>query len=49
MIITVVFLLALAAFILTLVSAYGTYGRCPLWIPTLLLGIALLLQHIPLR
>jgi hypothetical protein len=40
---TIALLLALCAFILTLVSALG---KCPLWIPVLLLCILALLQSL---
>lgn len=42
---TVLFLIALAAFILTIVS---TMKPIPLWIPVLIVTIYLLLQSIPL-
>ena len=42
---TVLLLLFLAAFLLTIASAIG---RCPLWIPVLLVCVAGLLQHLPL-
>lgn len=41
---TVMFLVVVGAFILTLVSAAG---KCPLWVPMLLVSIALLLQILP--
>lgn len=43
---TIALLLALAAFVLTLWSARG---GVPLWVPVLLVTIALLLQSIPVR
>jgi hypothetical protein len=43
---TVFLLLALAAFVATLVSAYN--GRCPLWVSVLLLCIIELLRAVPL-
>lgn len=43
---TVSFLLVFAAFCTTIASAAG---RCPLWVPTLLVVLMLLLQQIPLR
>jgi hypothetical protein len=43
---TIVCLLWLAAFIGTLISAYG---KCPLWVPVLLVTIAGLIGCIPLR
>lgn len=44
--ITVLFLLALAAFVVTIASAMG---KSPLWPAVLLLSLALLLQTIPIR
>lgn len=44
MIWTVSFLLLLASFIATLVSAAG---KCPLWVPVLLLVIVGLLNYLP--
>ncbi len=43
---TVTFLLVLIAFALVIASAVG---RCPLWIPVLLLSLVELLRVIPLR
>lgn len=45
MIVTVLFLLALAAFVCIILAAMG---RCPLWIGTLIVSIIELLRHIPL-
>lgn len=45
MMITVLLLLALVAFGCTIASAIG---KCPLWIPVLLLSLIELLRHIPL-
>jgi hypothetical protein len=42
---TVLLLLAAAAFVLTLVSAAG---KCPLWVPVLLCTLVLLLERMPL-
>ncbi len=42
---TVLIVLAVAAFVGTLVAAYN---KCPLWIPVLLLCIAELLRVLPL-
>ena len=44
--ISVILLLVLCAFVLTLGSAMG---KVPLWIPVLLVTIILLLQAVPLR
>lgn len=43
---TVLGFLIVSAFICTLVSAIG---RCPLWVPTLLLCVVALLQVLPLK
>lgn len=43
---TIVLLLLLAAFVCTIASAMG---KCPLWVPVLLLVIVDLLGHIPLK
>jgi hypothetical protein len=43
---TIALLLALFAFVLTIGAALG---KIPLWIPVLLITIALLLQSLPLR
>lgn len=43
---TVLLLVYLAAFACTIASALG---KCPLWVAVLLLTIAGLLQHLPLR
>jgi hypothetical protein len=43
---TIVGLLALAAFASTIASAIG---RAPLWVPVLLLSLIALLQVLPLR
>jgi hypothetical protein len=43
---SVIFLLAVAAFIVTIVAALG---KCPLWIAVLLLNIIALLQVLPLK
>lgn len=43
---TITFTLALIAFFLTIASATG---RCPLWIPVLLVTIIMLVPSIPLR
>lgn len=45
MILTVSLLLALTAFVCTILSALG---RCPLWIAVLVLSLLHLLQAIPL-
>lgn len=42
---TVLFLIALAAFVLVILS---TMNKVPLWIPVLIITIYLLLQSIPL-
>jgi hypothetical protein len=42
---TVLMILFLSAFICTIASAIG---KCPLWVPVLLLCVAGLLQHLPL-
>lgn len=42
---TVLFLLAIVAFVCTILAALG---RCPLWIAVVLLAIGELLRHIPL-
>lgn len=42
---TVSLVLALAAFVCTVVAAMG---RCPLWVAVLLLSLAELLRHLPL-
>ncbi len=44
--ITVVFLLVLAAFICTIASAIG---KCPLWVSVLLLCVVELVRAVPLR
>jgi len=41
---TVLGLLVLIAFILVIVSAIG---KCPLWIPLLLVTIVMLIQYVP--
>jgi hypothetical protein len=46
MTITITLLLLLSAFIATIVHALG---KCPLWIPVLLLVIAMLLGSLPVR
>jgi hypothetical protein len=43
---TVTFILAFSALILTIAHAIG---KCPLWIPVLLLAIIAILEHIPLK
>jgi hypothetical protein len=43
---TLILLIALAAFLLTIASAIG---KCPLWIPVLMLSIFALVQCIPVR
>jgi hypothetical protein len=43
---TIMLLLALSAFVVTIASAMG---KAPLWIAVLLLSIAALLQSVPLR
>lgn len=40
-------LIILAAFVLTIVHA--GWGRVPLWVPVLLMSIALLIGYLPLR
>ena len=42
----VVLILAVSAFITTIVSAIG---RCPVWVPVMLLCVVALLQTLPLR
>ena len=42
---TVMLLLALSAFVCTIVS---TLGKCPLWIPVVILCVAELLRSVPL-
>ena len=44
--VTVVMLLVVVAFALTVASAIG---KCPLWMPVLLLTLVSLLQVLPLR
>ncbi len=44
--VTVLLLLAVAAFVVTIASAIG---RAPLWVAVLLLSLALLLQVLPLK
>jgi hypothetical protein len=46
MTLTLLLLLALAAFVVTIASALG---RAPLWVAVLLLTVALLVQSIPVR
>lgn len=43
---TVLFVLAIGALIMTLVSAAG---KLPLWVPVLLLSIILALQVVPIK
>ena len=43
---TVLMLVLLSTFVCTIVSAMG---KCPLWVAVLLLTIAELIGHIPLR
>lgn len=42
---TVILLLLLAAFVCTIASALG---KCPVWVPVLLLVVVGLLEHLPL-
>lgn len=48
MTLTIVLILALAAFLATLASV-STPPRMPLWVAVLLLSIALLLQALPIK
>lgn len=43
--ITVTLLLILAAFVCTIASALG---KCPLWVPVLLVALVMLLERMPL-
>jgi hypothetical protein len=43
---TITALLAIVAFVLTIAAAVG---KCPLWVPVLLLSLIALLQVLPLR
>ena len=43
---TVMLILLLAAFVCVIASALG---KCPLWVPVLILVIALLLESLPLK
>lgn len=43
---TVLLLIALAAFVLIIVNAFG---KCPVWIPLVLIAVFQLLQVIPLK